>query len=339
MPFECQVRMFIPDYSRLSNIFITILLTQLLACVYWLLADETLSLASLGLWALFAHWVVLLTFTLIHLSRKLILSLNNWLSYSLVLFIALVSLIIVESGAHYYQSAGTQWWPTGNHFYRMCLAYAILILVIMRALHFVGHVNKLDRAESASRIAALQARIQPHFLFNSLNTIAELTATSPSQAESAIESLSMLFRVSLEDGKNRHSLQKEMNLCQRYCELESYRFEGDFDIDWSVSVEHTERWLVPKLLLQPMIENAIKYSPKDSGASTQILVSIKESSSSLSFKVDNSVSLDSKIASGHGIALQNIKDRLSALYDDKQSIKSTVRDGRYQILIQLPKQS
>lgn len=331
--------MFLPNFTRLSNVFIIILLTQLLVSIYWLLVDESLSAISLGLWAIYAHWVVLLTFLLIHLCRQKISALRLWVSHCFVLLLALLSLFIVELGVQYYQSVGTQWMPDTSRVIRFSVAYTGLVLILMRALYFVGHVQNLDRAESDSRIAALQARIQPHFLFNSLNTIAELTATYPEKAESAIESLSMLFRVSLEDGKTMHSLQKEMNLCERYSQLESYRFDGDVNINWSVSVKRPDNWLVPKLLLQPMIENAIKYSPKSNSKASIIGVSVKESSSALSFKVENEVSDEVSNNIGNGVALQNIKDRLSALYDDKQSLKLTLRDGRYEILIKLPKQS
>lgn len=262
-----------------------------------------------------------------------------WKANVMMFAIALLALLLVEVGVAYYQSAGTYLLPDGSRFMRFSIAYGLLVLMLLRAFHFVGHFKSLDRAESDSRIAALQARIQPHFLFNSLNTIAELTATSPAKAESAIESLSMLFRVSLEDAKNRHSLQKEMTLCERYSKLESYRLEGDLVIDWSVSVAEPGRWLIPKLLLQPIIENAIKYSPSIDAEKNIILVSIKESASALSFKVENEIAGQLGDMAGNGIALQNIKDRLSVLYDDKQSLKATIRDGRYQVLIKLPKQA
>lgn len=329
--------MFIPNFSRLSNVFITMLFTQLVVSVYWLLVDPSLSFVSLGLWALYALWVVLLTFVGIHFAKPFLNELALWQAYFFILSVALLALIFVEVGVAYYQSAGTNLLPDANRLIRFSIAYFLLVLMLLRAFHFIGHFKNLDRAESDSRIAALQARIQPHFLFNSLNTIAELTATSPAKAESAIESLSMLFRVSLEDAKNRHSLQKEITLCERYSKLESYRIEGELVIDWSVSVAEPARWLIPKLLLQPIIENAIKYSPKVNSTKNVILVSIKESSTALSFKVENEIANHADTITGNGIALQNIKDRLSVLYDDKQSLKEMVRDGRYQVLIKLPK--
>ena len=195
----------------------------------------------------------------------------------------------------------------------------------------------IDKEYIESRLRSLETQLNPHFLFNSLNTIAELTATSPAKAESAIESLSMLFRVSLEDRRNQHSLQKEINLCERYGQLEAYRHESDLFIEWSISVDEPEKWLVPKLILQPLIENAIKYSPRASSVPSIINVSIRELTSSLSLKVENKIADELPLASGNGVALQNIKDRLVALYDDKQSLKLSSREGSYQVVIKMPK--
>lgn len=330
--------MFLPNVSRLSNVLTMMLATQFLTVFFWLVADQALSIIVLGLWTLYAQWAVLLTACAVGWATKFVAKLNVWLGSLMVIGIAVSSLYFVEMGVQFFQSGGAALLPDTHRFIRFGLAYSLLVVIFLRASHFIGHAQNLDRAEAESRISALQARIQPHFLFNSLNTIAELTATSPAKAESAIESLSMLFRVSLEDRRNQHSLQKEINLCERYGQLEAYRHESDLFIEWSISVDEPEKWLVPKLILQPLIENAIKYSPRASSVPSIINVSIRELTSSLSLKVENKIADELPLASGNGVALQNIKDRLVALYDDKQSLKLSSREGSYQVVIKMPKQ-
>lgn len=330
---------YLPDLSRNSNLLILLLVGQAFATIFWLFSSSgALDGARFAFISSYVMLIEILLLIQMKIYSDKMQKLSSFVGNCFFCFSVSLSFLIVEVYSQYILNNS----PSFNLNYQRLIAVSIASvlssLLLIRFFALLDILNKRNRDESDSRILALQARIQPHFLFNSLNTIAELTTISPTQAESAIESLSMLFRVSLEDDKNRHSLKREINLCERYLELESYRFEGEFLIEWSVSVEKPERWLVPKLLLQPIIENAIKFSPKSDLDSSVVLVSIKESNSMLSFKVENYVSDEVLNNHGNGIALQNIKDRLSVLYDDKQSLKTFIRDKRYLVLIQLPKE-
>ena len=193
-----------------------------------------------------------------------------------------------------------------------------------------------NRAESESRVKALQSRIQPHFLFNSLNTISELAATQPEQAEQAINSLAMLFRASLENNRKTHTLANELKLCERYIELERWRVADRLDIVWDVHIKDASHWSIPKLVIQPLVENAILHGVQADGA-IDIWVDVRETSRHLSLKIENKLGVSGDPAGGHGIAIDNIRERLIVMYDDQQSFRVKRSADRYSVFMQIPK--
>jgi two-component system sensor histidine kinase AlgZ len=219
------------------------------------------------------------------------------------------------------------------------LAGVIIILTVLRFFILLDKIAVRSKAEAQSKIQALQSRIQPHFLFNSLNTIAELTAIDPTKAEKAIHALSMLFRVGLEEGNPIHSLEKELNLCKRYQELEEFRLGDRATIMWIVEVESPDKWQIPKLILQPLLENAIKYSAQtgDKNNSSYVIVEIKETDKHLSILIENSVANQDEQVTGNGMAIENIQERLFVLYDDQFSFKVRNQDKLYRVIMRIPK--
>lgn len=332
----------IPELCRNSSILITLILTELVVMLAWLINAQNTEMAVFGLWSMYALWAVILcSYALCQMRRKLT-RLPYWGGVFIAVASCLMILLIIELALGVlYQHAnppgtGLINWP------RLLRVWAVALIVLAIALRLFTLMQTMDsriEAETKSRLDALQSRIQPHFLFNSLNTISELVATSPDEAEEAIQALAMLFRVSLEEGGNRHSLEKELRLCQRYVDLEMWRINGKVKLDWDVNVSQPQEWMVPKLLLQPLLENAIKYG-MDAEASereTLISISVRESKNVLSIKVVNPVSSNSAIPKGHGIALENIRERLFVLYDDKQSFNVRSNKHTFEVTIQIPK--
>lgn len=325
-----------PNFFRLSNLLTLLVSSQLIVFVYWLVTDELLNWGNLGLFSIYCLWLILLSVGLARLfsvvSQKLIKlpALLVWgLACSLAMF-------IVECFAAYVMTNSTTWLPSPMRLFRFWLADMLVLLILARGWLFFLRVQELDRAESESRMQALQSRIQPHFLFNSLNTIAELTASMPEKAEEAIQSLAMLFRVSLENVDIQHSLKKEIALCKHFVSLEAWRFNQGIDIEYHINMRSTSKWLVPKLILQPLLENSIKYgAPSQTGE--PIKLSIEETSKQISIKVSNAISETTDFIKGNGIAVKNIQDRLDALFDDKYTFSQRKVDSSHYLLIQIPK--
>jgi len=218
------------------------------------------------------------------------------------------------------------------------IALAIGFLVLFRLFDLLVVLERRHQAESVLRLDALQSRIRPHFLFNSLNTISELAATQPDQAESAIEALAMLFRANLETDKSQHSLQRELDLCERYVNLERWRLGDRLSYKMSISVAVPANYLIPKLLIQPLIENAITHGVSAKG-SVKLIVDVRETDTDISIKVDNKKGVEQAISRGNGIAIDNIKERLIVLYDDQHTFRVKDNDNRYSVLMRLPKHS
>ena len=335
-------RLVLPRLCRNSSLLIIVALTQLFILVLWLVNFQNTQLETFGLWSFYAFWVAVLVILPLCLFRNWIAKQRYWLALCTVIAIALIALGIVEFFASAFfakintgQAEVQLNWP---RYFRLSAVLLILVAILLRFFSFLALVEQRNKAESQARIEALQSRIQPHFLFNSLNTISELTATAPDKAEQAIQALAMLFRVGLEEGNSMHSLQKEISLCERFVELEMWRCGERVNVLLDVDVKYPDRVQVPKLLLQPLLENAIKYSlGSEQDALAEIQLSIKEAPKYISIKVVNPIASSGQRVKGHGMAIKNIKERLLVLYDDQQSFKVRSNKREYQVIMRIPK--
>jgi len=147
----------------------------------------------------------------------------------------------------------------------------------------------------------------------------------------------MLFRASLENQRKRHSLLSELRLCKEYINLEKWRLQSRLSIDWNVSVGDESLWEVPKLILQPLIENAIVHGVQDDG-SVSISIDIRETNKHLSLMINNAIGAKSSLHTRNGIALDNIRERLFVLYDDEQVFRIKKSNGDYSVIMRFPKQ-
>jgi len=320
---------------RASSLFLIVLLVELAVVCFWLLTSPDFDGKLLGLYSLYVLWILLPIFLIFSALSSFYQRHSKWVKQLLVLGVVLYTLwyLLVE--------LVVQGYVLSQNFdlLRLLRHWAVLTLVLMLAMRgwvLLNRYKRIYQAELETRLNALQARIQPHFLFNSLNTVAELTATAPDKAEQAVESLSMLFRVSLENQKLFHSLKQEITLCKKFVELESFRTEGGINIEYDISIKSTRRWSVPKLLLQPLVENAIKYgniNPDDD----PIKLIVSETKSKISIKLMNSISENQTASPGNGIAIQNIKDRLFAIYDHAYTFSQRELEGVHHVIMQIRK--
>lgn len=234
-----------------------------------------------------------------------------------------------------------QFWLLGDldyaQLFRRFMAATIIVLLILRVFSLLGLLEYRSAAEANARFEALQSKIRPHFLFNSLNTIAELTHEKPQHAEQALLSLSMLFRASLESEKKWYSLDSEITLCRRYIELETWRLGDNLNYSENIDVALAQEWYLPRLILQPLIENAFVHGGKADG-SLDLQLEVKETKSHLSILLVNS-SGEGKTSQrdSAGMAVDNIKQRLFTLYDDQASLRTIEQDDQFKVFVKLPK--
>ncbi|MDO4723631.1 MAG: histidine kinase [Comamonadaceae bacterium] len=198
-------------------------------------------------------------------------------------------------------------------------------------------------ASTVARLAELQSRIRPHFLFNTLNSAIALVRQDPAKAESMLEDLSDLFRHALLDAASVSNLEKEVEIARQYLRIEGIRFEGRLRVSWTVD-EAALQASVPPLLLQPLVENAIKHGIEPSSEGGEIHVLVRRKGDRVLLRISNTVPDANSAAAqaagraGNGIALQNVRDRLRLMHDVNADFRSRSRDGRYEVAMNLPAQ-
>jgi two-component system sensor histidine kinase AlgZ len=189
-------------------------------------------------------------------------------------------------------------------------------------------------AETTARLAELQSRIRPHFLFNTLNTALALVRVDPARAEGVLEDLAELFRVALQDTSASVSLADEIELARRYLAIEQIRFGARLAVQWDLDPSAGAA-RVPPLLLQPLVENAVRHGiePADAGGTIRVRTQVRGGRAVVA--IDNTVSGNASVP-GAGIALANVRDRLALMHDVAGEFDARLEPGRYRVRIGVP---
>lgn len=212
--------------------------------------------------------------------------------------------------------------------------FGAFALVAVLLAYFDWRHRRLSPAVADARLMALQARIQPHFLYNSLNTVLGLIREDPRKAETVLENLADLFRAILAETRSLIPLAQELELAKAYAEIEAIRLGPRLTVVWQCDDACLD-CPVPQLILQPLIENAIRHGiePREQGGTVTVIA--KASAERLQLGVRNPVGpADSR--PGHQIALDNIRERLALHYDVEASLDIEQGDGEFAVDIGLP---
>ncbi len=213
---------------------------------------------------------------------------------------------------------------------------AILIGLALRYfyLHYESELHLQVQAQA--RLQALQARIRPHFLFNSMNTIASLTHDQPDVAERAIENLSDLFRASLA-AESSITLQQELELTRSYIGLEALRLGDRLEVIWKLPSSEPALNL-PALTLQPLVENAIYHGVEPLSNGGTIEIDIHESGSDIEILISNPVIPVQQAGrrQGNRMALDNIQERLALAFDGSAAMELSETETRYTVKLTIP---
>jgi two-component system sensor histidine kinase AlgZ len=209
---------------------------------------------------------------------------------------------------------------------------SLLAAVLVAAL--VLRARGTTPAATSARLAQLQARIRPHFLFNTLNSAIALVRAEPAKAEAMLEDLSDLFRHALQDRGESVTLADEVALARRYLAIEQVRFGDRLRIEWAIDPLANGARL-PPLLLQPLVENAVHHGVEPSATGASVRISTQRRGSVVVIKVTNSVP-GGPGANGSGVALDNVRSRLSLLHDVQSKFQSGLKDGVFQVRIEVP---
>jgi two-component system sensor histidine kinase AlgZ len=217
------------------------------------------------------------------------------------------------------------------------LRHAVFTALVAGALLFYFHLRAkaLSPAISEARLQALQARIRPHFLFNSINAVLSLVRREPRRAETALEDMADLFRVLMSDNRHLAPLADEVRLCQQYLELEKLRLGERLTVEWHIENMPRDA-LVPPLVLQPLLENAVYHGIEPSSAPGVIAINIFLRRGELHAILRNPYQLAGNHHAGNKMAMDNIRERLALHFDAEASLESKASRDAYEVHIRMP---
>ncbi len=236
-------------------------------------------------------------------------------------------------------AAVTQWLgPTlgGRDF--VSPAGAALIAFLLGAgllAYFNLRARALSPAITEARLQALQARIRPHFLFNSLNAVLSLVRSDPRRAEHALENMADLFRALMSNANQLVPLEDEVAITRAYLELEQLRLGERLRLVWHIDKMPSDA-LIPPLVIQPLVENAVYHGIEPQPAGGEISLNIYRSGDKVHVVVRNPVATEAGHHKGNRIALANIRERLLLHFDLDAQLKSEPMGAVYQVHIVIP---
>ena len=277
--------------------------------------------------AAFVEPLILLTLGLLALGRDLLWRLPLRLAQALILLaVQGLSVSMLSLAAMSYLLPQPAW--------AQSLVLCALATIVLLA-YFELRARASPPVHDQTRLAALNARIRPHFLFNTLNSVLSLIRARPQQAEAALESLSDLFRAAMRDPQEKVSLAEEIELAQHYLDLEKLRLGERLAVDWQIE-PNSGALPIPPLILQPLLENAVYHGIEPSATGGCICVRIGRHRDALRIVIANPLADASCHGVGNQMALDNIRERLALFYDLEASMARSVKDGNYEVRIDLP---
>jgi two-component system sensor histidine kinase AlgZ len=341
---------FLPNLCGTQALFLLVLVAELLALLLTI-ADHGLdrfNWDSLALVSVQIQWIVIFSaFSLCRL-RRWLGSLSQIhagaISYGLVLAITLMLcllgqwLLYAVSGLIFLD--GYRFQLDGWQLLDSLAIAAIVGGVMLRYLYLQQQLHNQRDAEMQARIQALQSRIRPHFLFNSMNSIASLIGSAPDTAERVVEDLSELFRASLAE-PSVIPLERELALCKHYLDIEQLRLSSRLVVDWQIE-NYDSHLKIPSLMLQPLVENAIFHGIEPLPKGLTITIKVSQNDTLLLIVITNPYPLRKKSAPSepngrhNRMALDNIRRRLTAHSGSSARLSSSAENGLFTTYIFCP---
>lgn len=339
---ETQTQAYLPDFCSAGTLLVVVLVAELVAIVLTVAANNApdLFLIELSKSSFFILWLALLGSAVLCQFRNKLESAGKTRAFviSFVLLLAL-AIMLAEVAWQLTRIFGESVIIEDSHsgfLLRTAAISTIVIALAMRYLYISSEWRRSIVLEAQSRISALQALIRPHFLFNSMNTIASLTRTDPRQAEEAVEDLSDLLRANLGTSKERTSLKEEFEIAAIYQRIEKLRLGDRLKVRWDVA-SLPMRATIPSLTIQPLLENAIYHGIELLPDGGEVIVTGKVDGRHLDISVSNPVAPNSKRKkAGNKMAMANIRQRYELAYGNRASVEVAEEPTRYTVRLRFP---
>ena len=321
----------LPDFCNLGVMLRILILANLmgLAAALVRVSSMTSVLGELEQVSLILQPALLFSLAALCLLKKLLQRLSYRAGVGVVLAVALGSVTVVHkliaSRIFLVEGVGLL-----NRYWLLSLLVSGVLLA-----YFNMRSRILSPAIGEARLQALQARIRPHFLFNTINAVMSLVRSEPKRAERALQDLADLFRVLMRENRELVRLEEEVNLCWQYLELEALRLGERLEIIWHIDKMPKDA-MVPPLILQPILENAVYHGIEPGSGVGKIWVNIFHSRDQVQLVIKNPYLKESSHHAGNKMAMQNIRERLSLHFDVEARLKCEVQGDFYLVQITMP---
>jgi two-component system, LytTR family, sensor kinase len=224
----------------------------------------------------------------------------------------------------------------GILFYFLIIAFYYLIIYYTNFHDKILHENELKNLVTQAELRSLKFQINPHFIFNSLNSMSALTTIDPNKARGMILKLAEFLRYTLvNNDRQKNKLSEELANIKLYLEIEKIRFEDKFDYIEEVSAE-SKNVPVPNMILQPLFENAIKHAVYESLEKVTLKFDSFVQNEFLNISLENNFDSSSENKSGSGIGLNNISDRLKLIYGLNNLMNIEKKEGIFKVNLYIP---
>lgn len=327
----------LPDFCSLPVLFALLLLAAVVALVMLLAPGGDHQLADYSTAVLFAAWLALIIALLLCRLQRWLALLPPLAAYGaiwlLMLLVVVLASVIV---AWLDQRLGTGLTPSvARHFViANGLVAALIGASLLRYFHVLAQWQDRTQAVARARSEALQARIRPHFLFNSMNTVIALVRPDPAAAERTIENLSELFRAALGADGTPGTLGEELDLVDRYLAIEQLRLGDRLAVERDLEAAPREMPL-PRLLLQPLVENAVYHGVQTRRDGGTVRLIARLAGDLLELVIENPLP-QSQSGNGHGHAQDNVRHRIAYYYAGRGTLETDVSADRYRVTVRLP---
>lgn len=336
-----QATAYLPDFCAAGTILVILLVAELVAIVLTLASYAPGSfLTELSKMSMFVLWLALLGTGLLCQIRPWAEKQGNTQAFVICfLVLEVVCLLLAETTWQVTRIYAEAVIINDSHLGFLLRTFATSFIVIALAMRYLYISSEWRRSivlEAQARVSALQALIRPHFLFNSMNTIASLTRTDPKQAEEAVEDLADLLRANLGTQKDRTSLKEELEVAAIYQRIEKLRLGDRLKVRWDVA-DLPMRAQIPSLTIQPLLENAIYHGIELLPEGGEVLVTGRRNGDNLEIEVKNPIAQDkTRKTGGNQMAFSNIRQRFELAYGSNGRVDVVETESEYRVQLVFP---
>lgn len=337
-----QPQVFLPDFCAPATVLVILLVAELLAILLTLGSSPVPGtfLTELAKLSLYVLWLALLGTSVLCYARPWLERMGPNRAF-IGTFLVLVGMCMVLAEIAYrltdiFGAAAIINDTHGGFLLRTFFISTIVIALAMRYLYVSSEWRRSIVLEAQARVSALQALIRPHFLFNSMNTIAALTRSDPARAEEAVEDLADLMRANLGGPRSRTTLKEELEVAAIYQRIEKLRLGDRLRVRWDID-ELPMRAMIPSLTIQPLLENAIYHGIELLPDGGDVRVTGTRSDGRLTIEVTNPVaSAPERRKSGNQMALANIRQRFELAYGNRAEVSTDATEEHYRVRLAFP---